>query len=894
MAYIYDLVDSWNSAGTTFTAIKMNVTDTASSASSLLMDLQVGGSSKFNVDKAGRVTAGPSGFAASFAITNSYNAVLWNGAQLGFSASSGVNPAAFSDTILTRRGAANIRLGAADAAAPVAQTLSVQSVAAGTANTAGANFTITGSQGTGTGAGGSIIFQVAPAGSTGSTVNPLVDALSINSARQSIFAAGSKTSPSIGFSGFTGGIYGRASGFITFTTGNVENAQLGGNSSSFLGGIGLSATAGNGGDLSVSGPDVFVYRDDSNVLAQRNSTAAQTFRIYETFTDASNYSRAFFRVAGSIGEIGTEAAGTGTVRPLYFSIGGATAWYMSTSRHLLAGTDNTFDIGASAGNRPRDLYVANSITTNLFTMGATATLIFNARARINSPTANDIRLWNSTSDGFGLLQFGGTTSSFPALKRSGAALQVRLADDSADAAISASTFTASSNAVNISALASTGYSLTGSSAVSAVDIAGTWNTTGAPTGIKLNITDVASSASSLLMDLQTNGNSRFKVAKDGAIEARTIATTSNSVNLSAISSTGHSLTGSSSVSMVDLAGTWNTTGTPSAFKMNITDTASNSGSLLMDIQVGGSPVFRMAKNGGLSVAQGTVLLGMPGNVGLHLANDLFTLRFGGALDLILARDAANTLAQRNGVNAQGFNIYNTYTDASNYERGFIRWSSNVLYLGTEKAGTGTARSFNIMTDGVTRMSFASDNTVANITTTILTVGDQIRFGSATRLTGSSNGILRLSDSAETGFGRLQFGGISSSYPALRRSVATLQARLADDSGFTNMEAAQFVTPTQTLTDGATITFNADLSAVAEVTLAGTGRTLTPSNLKAGGTYLIFVKQDGTGNRTITTWTNFKWVNGVAPVLSTAANAVDIISGVSDGTFIYASMQQGFA
>jgi hypothetical protein len=60
-------------------------------------------------------------------------------------------------------------------------------------------------------------------------------------------------------------------------------------------------------------------------------------------------------------------------------------------------------------------------------------------------------------------------------------------------------------------------------------------------------------------------------------------------------------------------------------------------------------------------------------------------------DTILARDAANTLAQRNGVNAQTFNIYNTYTDASNYERGFMRWTSNRFEIGTESAGTGTDR-----------------------------------------------------------------------------------------------------------------------------------------------------------------------------------------------------------
>jgi len=53
MANIYDMTDTWNAGGTTFTAIKMNVTDTASAALSLLMDLQVGGATKFSVSKSG-------------------------------------------------------------------------------------------------------------------------------------------------------------------------------------------------------------------------------------------------------------------------------------------------------------------------------------------------------------------------------------------------------------------------------------------------------------------------------------------------------------------------------------------------------------------------------------------------------------------------------------------------------------------------------------------------------------------------------------------------------------------------------------------------------------------------------------------------------------------------
>ena len=50
------LTDTWNNGATTFNAVKMNVTDTASAAASKLIDLQVGGNTKANVTKAGLLT----------------------------------------------------------------------------------------------------------------------------------------------------------------------------------------------------------------------------------------------------------------------------------------------------------------------------------------------------------------------------------------------------------------------------------------------------------------------------------------------------------------------------------------------------------------------------------------------------------------------------------------------------------------------------------------------------------------------------------------------------------------------------------------------------------------------------------------------------------------------
>lgn len=53
---VFSAIQTWNQGATVFTGILFNVTDTTSSASSLLTDLQVAGFSKFKADKSGNVT----------------------------------------------------------------------------------------------------------------------------------------------------------------------------------------------------------------------------------------------------------------------------------------------------------------------------------------------------------------------------------------------------------------------------------------------------------------------------------------------------------------------------------------------------------------------------------------------------------------------------------------------------------------------------------------------------------------------------------------------------------------------------------------------------------------------------------------------------------------------
>jgi len=69
----------------------------------------------------------------------------------------------------------------------------------------------------------------------------------------------------------------------------------------------------------------------------------------------------------------------------------------------------------------------------------------------------------------------------------------------------------------------------------------------------------------------------------------------------------------------------------------------------------------------------------------------------GTADVKLFRDAAAILAQRNSTTAQTFRCYNTYTDASNYERAVLDWTTtaNTLTFGTQALGTGTQRAMAI-------------------------------------------------------------------------------------------------------------------------------------------------------------------------------------------------------
>lgn len=94
-----------------------------------------------------------------------------------------------------------------------------------------------------------------------------------------------------------------------------------------------------------------------------------------------------------------------------------------------------------------------------------------------------------------------------------------------------------------------------------------------------------------------------------------------------------------------------------------------------------------------------------------------------------------------------------------------------------------------------------------------------------------------------------------------------------------------------LTDAATIATDLDLAINFTVTLGGNRTLGNPTHSVAGQAGRIVVKQDGTGSRTLAYASNWKFAAASAPVLTTAASAIDILSYyVVDSTHIAVSAQ----
>jgi hypothetical protein len=249
--------------------------------------------------------------------------------------------------------------------------------------------------------------------------------------------------------------------------------------------------------------------------------------------------------------------------------------------------------------------------------------------------------------------------------------------------------------------------------------------------------------------------------------------------------------------------TWNNAAVVfSGLDISITDAASQATSTLINAKVGGTSNFYVWRSGAVFSAAGT-FYGTNTNNSIAVSNSftytssgttLFAVGSswlgvtnnqaigwganpGSAIDTSLYRDAADILAQRRSTNAQAFRVYNTYTDASNYERLGITWASNVCTIGLAQAGTGLVRSLVIA--GANATSGAGGNvTITAGNGSGVGAGGNVVLQPGAQGSSGGNGKITINTSAgvDTGF---NFSNTYASYPTLE------QARLYIRSGSNN-------------------------------------------------------------------------------------------------------------
>jgi hypothetical protein len=115
---------------------------------------------------------------------------------------------------------------------------------------------------------------------------------------------------------------------------------------------------------------------------------------------------------------------------------------------------------------------------------------------------------------------------------------------------------------------------------------------------------------------------------------------------------------------------------------------------------------------------------------------------------------------------------------------------------TETSLTGTTHNLmDLQVGGVSRFKVNNSGFLTTSSAIIvngyisLPSSASISFSGQSQIFNSSDGVIRLADNAGTSFNRLQFGGTTNAFPAIKRNGAELEAVFANDSGFCNFQAA---------------------------------------------------------------------------------------------------------
>ena len=115
-------------------------------------------------------------------------------------------------------------------------------------------------------------------------------------------------------------------------------------------------------------------------------------------------------------------------------------------------------------------------------------------------------------------------------------------------------------------------------------------------------------------------------------------------------------------------------------------------------------------------------------------------------------------------------------------------------------------------------------------------------------------------------------------------VGTTDAQTLSAKTLTNPTVTNYVETPFSANSSTAITLDLTNGTVQIITLTGNA-TITMPTATSGKSFIMYLKQDATGSRTVT-WSTVKWAGGTAPTITSTASRQDILSFFADGTNWY--------
>jgi len=182
-----------------------------------------------------------------------------------------------------------------------------------------------------------------------------------------------------------------------------------------------------GGTLGVTGPTTLTGALTANANGADSAPAVNITGVPFAGTGTTSFPLVYINETGATASTTLSTAGT-----LFGVNGNGTSDLMN----LLKDGVSQFNVSSTGSATAKSSLIAGVALYVGGTASGTSSIV-------QSNGAGILQITNFNGTDFNRLQFGGTTSSFPAIKRNATAINIRLADDSADAPLTASNLTAS-------------------------------------------------------------------------------------------------------------------------------------------------------------------------------------------------------------------------------------------------------------------------------------------------------------------------------------------------------------------------------------------------------------------------------------------------------------------